>query len=300
MRHSKEHFAASSSGYATEQSLPALSARTASSSPCVWDEPLEPVMQAPQASAAAASEHSEKTTKREDILKPEEFLQEAPEEAATGAAAAATEHSEETTDLPAEMQMIYSIVNAFFNNITFCHLQMENILVAALKDETCLPRSILLRIEEVITPIFFHYPNGTQDRSVRKPRDTSIYIRQWCKLASMREWLPPNAAATEHSKELSKAEVTEIFKMYMDEMKKDLREDQQGKKWTYYKSCTEAKMRREAGHVFVANAIWTIGLPRLPPPATEQRLSAQDLHAVREAIQSVMGWLDLITLRPCA
>ena len=53
-------------------------------------------------------------------------------------------------------------------------------------------------------------------------------------------------------------------------------------------------MRHKAGHVFVANAIWTIGLPRLPPFATEQRLSAQDLHAVPEAIQNVLEWLDRI------
>ena len=65
-------------------------------------------------------------------------------------------------------------------------------------------------------------------------------------------------------------------------------------------------MRREAGHVFVANAIWAIGLPRLPPFATERRtssdsrssylpqLSAQDLEAIPEAIQSVLEWLDRI------
>ena len=65
-------------------------------------------------------------------------------------------------------------------------------------------------------------------------------------------------------------------------------------------------MRREAGSVFVANAIWTIGLPRLPPFATEQQRSsateqrqdaqrsAQDLEAVPEAIQSVLEWLDRI------
>ena len=53
-------------------------------------------------------------------------------------------------------------------------------------------------------------------------------------------------------------------------------------------------MRGEAGHVFVTNAIWTIGLPRLPPFATEQRLSAQGLHAVPEAIQNVLEWLDRI------
>jgi len=58
-------------------------------------------------------------------LKPEEFLQEAQDEAATGAAAAATEHSEETTSLPAEKQMIYPIVNAFLNSITFHNSQAE-------------------------------------------------------------------------------------------------------------------------------------------------------------------------------
>jgi hypothetical protein len=56
-------------------------------------------------------------------------------------------------------------------------------------------------------------------------------------------------------------------------------------------------MRREAGHTFVANAIWAIGLPRLPSFATErqdEQLSAQDLEAVPEAIHSVLNWLDRI------
>ena len=54
-------------------------------------------------------------------------------------------------------------------------------------------------------------------------------------------------------------------------------------------------MRRQAGHTFVANAIWAIGLPRLPSFATEQpgkQLSAKDLEAVPEAINSVLNWLD--------
>ena len=103
--------------------------------------------------------------------------------------------------------------------------------------------------------------------------------------------------ATEHTKELSKAEVTEIFKMYMEEMKEDSHrhENQQGREWTYYKGCTEIKMRRLTGSVFVANVIWEIGLPRLPPFATEQRLpSATDLEAFPEAIKSVLEWLDRI------
>ena len=80
--------------------------------------------------------------------------------------------------------------------------------------------------------------------------------------------------------------MTQIFLQYIEDMKKDLRPDQQGRKWSYYKSCTEAKMRREAGHVFLANAIWTIGLPRLPLLC--------NLEAIAEAIHKVLEWLDCV------
>ena len=113
----------------------------------------------------------------------------------------------------------------------------------------------------------------------------------------MREGLTPAAAATEHGNELSKERVTQIFRQYMEDMQKDLRPHEQGQKLSYYKSCVEATMRREAGHVFLANAIWTIGLPQLPSFATEQRrssptepqphaqLSDQNLEAISEAIR---------------
>ena len=99
-----------------------------------------------------------------------------------------------------------------------------------------------------------------------QPNDT---IRQWYELAACR--LPvlrsaAAAAATEHGTELSKAEVTLVFKQYMEDLKIELRPDQLGKKWTYYKSCTESKMRRMAG--------------------------PQDLEAVPDAIHSVLNWLD--------
>ena len=113
-------------------------------------------------------------------------------------------------------EMIYSIVNAFLNKITFHNEKAEEILRAALKDETSLPPSIHHRIEEVFEPVFFNYPNGTGARSVWEPRDTSKYILQWRRLASMREWLKPNAAATELSKEFSRDEVTQIFRTYME------------------------------------------------------------------------------------
>ena len=87
----------------------------------------------------------------------------------------------------------------------------------------------------------------------------------------------------------------------MDDIKNSpLSPNQEGKKWTFYKSCAEAKMRREAGHVFIANAIWEIGLPRVPQFATEQRqdtqLSREDLEAIQWSIQGVLAWLDRVAV----
>ncbi len=336
----KEPRAASASGSATEQPLPAPPAPlntqphrqtlpTAAPTPettvpaSVRNEPRA----APAGGSATKQAHLELETlekraqehelsdseierslesihiQRGDILKPEDFFQESLEGAAATAATAATEHSEETTSLPAEKQLIYSIVNAFLNKMTFHHPQAEELLVAALNDETCLTPSIYLHVQEVFSQIFFYYPNGLKDRSVWEPRETSQYIGQWYQLASMREMVIPHAAATEHGIMLSKTQVSQIFTRYMDDMKKTLRPDQQGKKWTYYKSCAEAKMRREAGHVFIANAIWAIGLPRLPQFATrhavrfqDTQLSAQDLEALPWAIQNVLEWLDRVAV----
>ena len=192
--------------------------------------------------------------------------------AAANTAAAATEHSEQTTTLPDEKQLIYSIVNAFLNKMTSHYPQAEELLVAALNDDMCLTLPVQLHVQEVFSAIFFHYPNGLQNRSVWEPRDTSRYIDQWYQLASMREMVIPHAAATEHGIELSKDQVTEIFRKYMADMEKDLRPDQQGRDWTYYHGCALSEMGREAGHVFIANTIWEIGLPRLPHFAIDQTL----------------------------
>jgi hypothetical protein len=246
-----------------------------------------------------------------NILKPEDFHQGPQEEAAAAAATAATferiyqlalqEDSEESTNLPSEKQLIYSIVNGFLNSITFHHAQAEELILAALKDESCLSPATQERVEEIFSPIFFEYTNGLKDRTVWSPRDTSQYIRQWYELASWRNWL-----TTDTTTELNTAQVSTIFTRYMENMKKTLRPEQEGRTWAYYKSCAQSKMRQEAGHAYVANAIWAIGLPRLHPfdtdqmrsSATEQRqdvqLSAQDLEAITEDIQNVLNWLDRV------
>ena len=58
----------------------------------------------------------------------------------------------------------------------------------------------------------------------------------------------------------------------------------------------EVALRREAGSTFVVNAIWEVGLPRLPAFATEQRrvLSPLELEAVPGAIHDILVWLHNI------
>ena len=108
----------------------------------------------------------------------------------------------------------------------------------------------------------------------------------------MRRWLP-NAAATEDGKELSSTELDQLFRWYRDEI--DWQPHQQNLKPSERKSVTQTKMRREAGSTFVANCIWTIGMPRLPPFATEQRLpKTEEIQTVPQAIQNVLEWLDRI------
>ena len=123
-----------------------------------------------------------------------------------------------------------------------------------------------------------------------EPRDVSQYIAEWYRLASMRSRFQH---ATENSGQLSKQQVAEIFKGYVAAMNTNMRPDQRIKQRSYY-NCANAKLRNEAGSTGLAKAIWAIGLPRLPPLATEQqeqRLSVRDLEAVPEAIHSVLKWL---------
>ena len=88
---------------------------------------------------------------------------------------------------------------------------------------------------DVFEPIFFHYPDGLKHRSVWQPRDTRKYIQQWQKLASMRTRVEADAAATEHGEPLSKDQVSQIFKYYMEELKAESRPYQRGKNWKYFK-----------------------------------------------------------------
>ena len=260
--------------------------------------------------AATATEHSQDASHPHVEQASQELSADASDEKATDeeatatVAATATEHSQDAShshvevashELPPDKKMIYSIINEFLGKMTFDNPEAEEMLITALAEESCLPSMMHERLAEVFEPIFFEYPNGLRDRSVWQPRDTSKYIRQWHELAAMRTRVVPDAAATEHGKALSRDQVTEIFKEYMRELKEEGRQGQEGKKWKDYKCYTEAKMRRQAGSTFLANAIWTIGLPRLPSFATEQhgkQLSKQDVEAIPQAIHNILNWLD--------
>ena len=232
-----------------------------------------------------------------DVVELENSQRTPDEETAVVPPAAATEHRPDPStpqlasqEPPADRGMIYAIVNEFLGKVTFKSQEAEELLLALLKDESCLPLSMELSLQEVFWPIFFNYPHGLKDRSVWQERDTSKYIREWYKLAAMRPQVTTDATATEHGKQLSKDGVTQIFKRYMQHMKTEPRPGQT----KINTSCAEFKMRREAGSTFVANAIWMMGLPRLPPFATarqDEQLSAQDLKAVPAAIRSVLNWL---------
>ena len=186
--------------------------------------------------------------------------------------------------------MVYSIVNEFLGNITFTSPEAEALLEAALREESCLTASTLARVVKVFSPIFCYYPKGLQDCSVWQPRDVRKYIAEWYRLACMRSRFQH---ATENGGQLNKEQVAEIFKEYVAAMTTNMRPDQRSKQRSNY-NCANAKLRSEAGSTGLAKAIWAIGLPRLPPLATEQqeqRLSVRDLEALPEAIHSVLKWL---------
>ena len=232
---------------------------------------------------AAEPQTAQKTTSStEELTKP-----------ASGSATEQTLPEEKRQPLPADKMLAYSIVNEFLGKKTFNNPEAEHMLLAALEDESPWIAQKQHRIAEVFEPIFFHYPHGLQDRSVWEPRDTGKYISKWRQLAALREHIEPRANA--QSMHFSKEQVAQIFALHFADFKTTLRPDQLDKKWAYHKSCFESKLRTEAGSRFVVNAIWEVGVPRMPSFATEQQcrqLSVEELEAVPDAIHNVLHWLD--------
>ena len=255
-------------------------------------------MEEPAAAAAGvATEHSQ------DDSVPEMESQNLPADTKKTSCRGAEDSEEESTsemasqETPSDKKMIYSIVNEFLGNMTFYNPEAETLLQAALTDESSLPASIQERLNEVFSPIFFYFPKGLKDRSVWEARNTTQYISEWNRLASMRSRF---GHATEDSGQLNKDEVAAIFNEYIADMKANLRPGQRNRDEAYYRSCAGAKLRKEAGSTCVAKAIWAIGLPPLPWCWTDLEavpgsvLSEEDLEAVPRAIDSVLKWLDRV------
>ena len=97
-----------------------------------WNEPEDFRQESQEAAASGSAQGDIQTGAKEEV----------DGEEPAAAAAVATEHSDQTTSLPDEKQLIYSIVNAFLNNMTFHYPQAEEVLVTALNDEACLSQSI--------------------------------------------------------------------------------------------------------------------------------------------------------------
>ena len=63
--------------------------------------------------------------------------------------------------------------------------------------------------------------------------------------------------------QLTKEQTSPIFNEYLED-RKEHDEYKPGKQWKKNKSCGAAKMKKEVGSEFLANALWQIGCPWLP------------------------------------
>ena len=205
-------------------------------------------------------------------------------------------------------ELAYGIVNAFMDNLTFECAAAERLIKRIILDADNWTPDMLLNIDEVFRPIFFHYPNGLHDRTRAEPRDASQYIRQWRDIAEWRErvhgWCPAGTRLTE-------PQVQSIFQQYIDdfilnEADNKQRQDSRGKN----KSRSEVRLRRLCGSGHMARAIWEVGLPDVQypilvtlqteklltvlVPATEQVLSLeQDVQdAIAAATFTILTWLS--------
>ena len=141
-------------------------------------------------------------------------------------------------------------------------------------------------------PIFFHFPNGLKDRSVRQPNDTSQYNRQWYELAACR--LPvlrstAAAAATQHRHRTQQGRSNTGVQTVHGGPEDRVAPRPARQEMDILQILHRGQNKTHGWTPFVANAIWTIGLP------AQQRvhlLSPQDLEAVSDAIHNVLNWLD--------
>ena len=210
--------------------------------------------------------------------------------------------TEEDSDRP-DQELAYAIINAFLGQLTWDNTAVESLLRDAIRDETQWPPEMLQNIDEVFRPIFFHYPNGLQDRTTWTPRDACTYIKHWREQILWREHVDTQANNASSPMHLDTQQVQTVFQEYIaDFIANVATPEQKSRPFTYLKSCSEARLRTLCGTRLLAFAIWEIGLPdtRVPSLATEQRqiadsaLSTEEQRQIEDAIHNVLTWLDLL------
>ena len=217
------------------------------------------------------------------------------EECRNGVTRPASEQSEE--DLPEEeipllksdgQQLLYAIVNAFLDDLTFENAVAELVIKQAVVDE--IPNEDTFQnIDELFTSIFFYFPNGIKDQTTWKPVNTGSYIQEWRRIEEFGKL---------HSKACGSSPQN-IFHQYIQWfIDSEANRDQKRDTWNKNKSRAEARLNRTCGSRHVAFAIWQVGLPdtQLPSFAAPELLATeqQQKEEIAQATQNVLNWLDML------
>jgi hypothetical protein len=200
----------------------------------------------------------------------------------------------DTEDIPtldkAEQELAYAIVNTFLDNPTLQSIDAEKIIKRVIVDEKQWTPEVLHSIDEVFRPVFVQYTYGTKDQTRWTSRDPAPYIREWRDTAKWRDLLQPGANAK--GLQFSREEVAPIVHHITQEfIEKHATDEQRLDNFNKNKSRAEARLNRLCGSRHVANAIWQLGLPRVPSPATEQRSIGYSRSYLETATANVLEWL---------
>ena len=217
-------------------------------------------------------------------------------------------HEQEAPELKEPgQQMAYVIVNAFLDNVTFVNTEAETLIKQGiLRIGKTMETNMLLNIDEVFQPIFFHFPDYP-NRTRGQPRDACWYIRQWRDIERWRHSGEKAAAPWYATVKLAKQQVQSILHQYIDNfIRNEADEIQRAQPWNKNKSRAEAVLRKRCGSTMMAKLIWELGLPNVSPPrlavidkslpATEQpRPLPEDVReSMARDTETILNWLSVL------
>ena len=220
-------------------------------------------------------------------------------------------HEHEVPELDGPGQEIaYKIVNAFLDNVTFKSTDAEDLIKGVILRTGEVARyDMLLNVDEVFQPIFFHYPNGLRDKTRAEPRTPRRYIQQWRDIAEWRQMVGTDNTCERlqyATEQLATNQVQNIFHQYIDDLKhREATEDQNAQPWNNHKSRAEVVLHRLCGSKKMAMLIWQIGLPDIAEAefaisqfllATEQqRALPQDVReSIETSTRTILTWVSTL------